>query len=183
MKKGPLSYRTYHDIYALLLFVNLFGVLAFGVRPGVAAILQKRAFLSQIEEKNALFSRLVESAGKSEQTYLAAQPYFSSLDKAYPVTVRGEQLIRDLVSIAGSSGYILTSASFSTKEDTVISADISLEGEFSNLPRLLEAVDSYQRSLKVEDVNVNFSQGKVKEGRVILSVGLKVFSLKGDLER
>lgn len=176
MKKLPISYRTYHDLYALLLFVNVAAIGVFGLRPAFSSILEKKKFLQKIQAKQETFVQLHRSAQEKDRIFDSVQPYIPQINRAYPNNLNDDTLVVDLISLTGSGGYALQGVTFTRNAKTITGAQVNLKGPFQNLYRLLSTLANYEGSVKVESVQVSLSD-KGEEDRVNLS--LKLYSLQG----
>ncbi len=177
MKKTPLSYHTFHDIYALLFIVNFLGILFFGLYPGFQAFTKKRSFLGNMKDKNKEFSTLLTTAERKEALSQEIEPYLSSLDKAIPDAVYGDEVIKELLLMASKHGYNLSNISFKSSDDPFTLVSVSLTGDFNDLDAFLEKLENSEMGFSISSLAISFEDKKAKAEDSI-TLELKLFNLK-----
>lgn len=178
MKKPVISYNTYHDLYAFLLFVNFVVLGFFAIRPSIGGLVAKRDFLKEIETKKAYFDSLEETAKKKDLLYEQVSPFLEELNEAYPMNPQDDLLVEDFVSLVGKGGYKLKSASFERNSGVITEAQLTLEGRFTDLSKLLLSLNEYPGSLQVESLQVSLSEKRADQPDRI-NIRLSLYSLAG----
>jgi hypothetical protein len=177
MKKSPISFQTYHNLYAFLFFLNVFGILALGIFPGVQSIVKKQQFLADMKDKSEQFDVMIETAKEKNQLYAEVEPYLPALDKAILNESYGDQIIVELLFLVSKSGYKLEKVGFLNRDETYTTLTLTLEGSFASLDTLIEDMETADMSIVIDTLKVSFyKKDPTKKQRVTMNI--KIFNLK-----
>ncbi|MBD3365942.1 hypothetical protein GF360_01210 [candidate division WWE3 bacterium] len=174
-KKAPISFRAYHDLYVLLLFLHIFGLRTFGTRPATKALYKKYKFFREAQAKNVEFAETLNTAQQKNHVYTDVEPYLPALNEAIPGEVYGDEEIVEVLLLVSPHAYKLEDVNFSERGGNYTKMTVSLEGSFKNLDSLLKSIEASPLSLSVENVSVSFTKKLSKEDQISLS--LKLYNL------
>ena len=176
MKKKMITYNTFHDLYALIFFLNVFGLGAFGIYPATSSFLKKQNFLGDLKSKNEELSSLLVKAQEKSRIYEQLQRYLPTLNALIPDAIYGDRVVTELLALTAKEGYTLGNVSFSSIDENSSTITCSAEGPFEKLSDLLGALESSTLSTEITDVSVSFSE-KDEEHLSGISINLNVYSL------
>lgn len=163
MKKKTLSYAKFYDLYAIALFVCVFIILPFGIYPSLKAYSKKRATIQKLEQKSYQLDQTLNDIKNLRYLEEDVAPYVQKLEEAIPSDFSGETFVRDVVLMAVKNGYSMKSATFMhNPQGNNVAIDLSLQGNFSNLPNLIADLENSSLSIVVDSVNVSLS-GKIED--------------------
>lgn len=176
MRKKVLTYNTFHDLYALILFLNIFGLGAFGIYPATSSFLEKQNFLRELKSKNEELSSLLVKAQEATQIHEQLQGYLPALNALIPDSTHGDRVVTELLVLTAKEGYVLKDVSLSSVDENSSAISCSAEGPFEKLSGLLGALESTTLSIEVAEVRVSFSEQDA-EHLSRISINLNVYSL------
>jgi len=176
MRKKVITYNTFHDLYALILFLNVFGLGAFGIYPAVSSFLKKQNFLGELKSKNAELSALSVRAQEKSRVYDQLQGYLPTLNALIPDDVHGDRVVTELLVLTAREGYTLKDISFSSGDENSSIIRCYVEGPFEKLGDLLEELENSTLSVETTEVSVSFSE-QYAEHLSNVSINLNVYNL------
>jgi len=179
MKKKAITFNTFHDLYALILFLNIFGLGALGIYPSVSSFFEKQDFLKELKTKNEELSSLLVKAQEKSLIYEQLQRYLPALNAIIPDSIHGDRVVTELLALTAKEGYILGNVSFSSIDGNSSAISCSAEGPFEKLSGLLEALENSTLSIEISEVSVSFSE-QDEDPLSRISINLNVYSLGGD---
>ena len=177
MRKKLVTYNTFHDFYALILFLNIFGLGVFGIYPATISLVKKPNFLSEFKIKNEELSSLLVKAQEEAQIQEQLQPYLPALNAAIPDDIYGDRVVAELLVLTAKEGYTLENVSFSLGGENFSIVHFSAEGPFEELGKLLVAIEDSKLSMEITEISMSFSKQDTKHLPRI-SVDLNVYSLR-----
>jgi len=157
-----LTYTFQNDlimvrVYAFLFVLNLIVVVPLSVKAA-----------DSIGKRNELKSRLVsiktdmeaklDQLRQSSVVYSEALSYKNDLEIALPSESDVENYLVSLVETFGGVGYVLTDLNVSPrKSEGEVELSLNMEGDPSNIGRVIEALESMPRITEVQEISVNFN--------------------------
>lgn len=145
-------------VYLVLAFVNVLVVGIMGIIYGVNLYSQKVAYLTSLETQRTEMSQKLAQLKELKSSYDSANLYMDTFNKIMPTSVDFENYIVPFTNTLAQNGFLVTGMNHTSgfgADNAIISATI--EGDYFNVPKMLQAIESLPRITDVQSINISTS--------------------------
>ncbi len=170
------------SLFGILLILLALVAYVFFARPVSADVSSMRnEVASKQHEVEEVRSEIERYEQAQEELELATEVQRRASLRAVPVEMDQDEVIRDLLNIAGDNGVTLRSVSFSRGSSGmpgigVLRVNAGFEGDYNELTSFLEGLETNTRIFRVASINVQVRQLDFADlERASFSLGIETF--------